>query len=385
MFALAEARSGNTGLVNYNGDYRVLASGVDTLVLAVKAPPSDMIVDGLLDARALELSAAAGEEREARAVPCGVWFLGQELLLLPRGRKSWSVVLHNEYLDVQLGRGGVSNTYAMVRLGSMFLWSRPLGQAVYEVLAFLHDWLGSHCADAVQVSEVHLARDVAGRDVGADWAAIEADLVTRAKSEAFRLKYKRLQTIQLGGRGSMLSAVLYDKVAEIAVSHKEWLYSIWDGWDGAAPVWRLEFRARRDLLRQVSISTVDDLLERLAGLWTYCTEHWVRHVAVPDGSEDSNRWRLPMSSWWSSYASAFDADCDTTVAVREVTHAADANDLLAQAAGCMLGVGGILGITDTLELGNLVLSRFDDLVQRFGGVEFAHLVELRRLRYLAGG
>lgn len=128
---------------------------------------------------------------------------------------------------------------------------------------------------------------------------------------------QHLQTINFGKFGSPLHARIYDKVAEVAVSEKFWLYDIWEsaGWsrptedhpDESQPVWRTEFSVSGDFLKHLSVPTdhgitrldarsLDDALAYIPVIWRYVTHNWLRHV---HHTEDSNPWRWPSSAWWS--------------------------------------------------------------------------------------
>lgn len=103
------------------------------------------------------------------------------------------------------------------------------------------------------------------------------------------------------GRGAML-ARLYDKTEEIKVSRKDYLRALWSakGWDGVAPVLRLEFQYRADALRQFGAQRYPGVMESLAGLWRYASEDWLR-LTVPN-PDDATRSRWPLHPLWTGIA-----------------------------------------------------------------------------------
>jgi hypothetical protein len=379
------ARLSNTGpsndkLSGNSPKLLTVASGVDTLILTVRGDVPDDLECSLADLRSSCVAGDVdtGRRSEVSPVVTPYLFFDEPLYLSPYGRKSWRYVLHNELADIQLVRGGVAGICASVRLSAAALWSRGVDLCAVEAQRFVYDLLGSEAE--VIVSELHLARDLAGRDVGEEWSDIRPCLVKRAVEVQVVDKHNRVETVNIGSRDGDVSAILYDKLSEIQVSHKLWMETIWrsNGWDSEAPVWRLEFRMRRGFLRQVGIRTVDDLLEKLGGCWEYCVEKWLRHAVPVSG--DSRRWRWPVSVWWGVYSAPFEQDEDTTAVVRDTERCAEADALLAQAAGCLIGVAAKVGLADESEAAGSVLARFADLCL-MTGLTFPQLVERRDMLY----
>lgn len=383
----SQARLSNTGLGNDNTAtlpalLKTVASGVDTVILNVRRPVPDWLVANVEQLRTAELAAAAAAEREPSPVPSGLSFVGSELHVLPHGRKSWRFVLHGEFLDLQLVRGGVANVHAQLRLSAAYLWSRPYDQALMEAVAFVSEVFGREAAEDMQVSEVHLCRDVSGLDLGAAWNDVQPNLVTRADTMTPIFKHYRLESVQVGSRSSPVSCVLYNKCKEIFASGKLWMYAIWNqnGWDGQSPIWRCEFRLKRDFLRSAAINTVPELIEKLPHCWAYCVEDWLRHVA----GEDSNVSRRQVSVWWLEYMGRFDPDSPGVPVTREVKHALDADKLVKQAAGCMVTAGALLGCVVPDDIGVVLIDRITDILE-VDGLTFEGLLKWRLSRYEGRG
>lgn len=95
-----------------------------------------------------------------------------------------------------------------------------------------------------------------------------------------------------------MAARLYDKTEEIKASGKDYLRTLWQakGWDGVAPVYRLEFQFRNEALRQFGCHRYPDVLDRLAGLWRYASEDWLR-LTIPN-ADDATRSRWPLHPLW---------------------------------------------------------------------------------------
>jgi hypothetical protein len=223
---------------------------------------------------------------------------------------------------------------------------------------FLAEFL--HIPFTLQVSEVHLCADVAG------WELSLADMpsfITRSRSKGVRLfpaeivleddeedfvspsdlrlqfAGRRLATLDFS-KGAPHACCLYDKTAEIMVSRKDWMQEVWtsNSWDGESRVTRVEFRYKRECLREMKVEEAYTFLDQIPGLWAYSTKEWLRHT-IPNG--DLNRARWPVSSLWQlvQQASFF---CDGTPAVRERRTAGDLTLLCQMIAGCSTSAAAFL-------------------------------------------
>ena len=99
--------------------------------------------------------------------------------------------------------------------------------------------------------------------------------------------------------GGNIGARLYNKRLEIEKkSRKFYIYELWlaAGWDTSKQVWRMEYEAKREVLKQLGICKLDNLLQLQTALWIYLTQDWLR-LAVPSLS-DSNQTRWPTHPLW---------------------------------------------------------------------------------------
>jgi hypothetical protein len=118
--------------------------------------------------------------------------------------------------------------------------------------------------------------------------------------------------------------------------------AVWatNGWDGASRVTRVEFRYKRDCLRELGVDDAEAFLEqrRLEQLWAYSTKSWLRHA---NPTEDSNKARWPVSPVWRlvQEATLFG---DGTPGVRERNTAGDLKLICQMMAGCSSPAGALL-------------------------------------------
>ncbi|MBF0169431.1 MAG: hypothetical protein HQL45_17645 [Alphaproteobacteria bacterium] len=121
----------------------------------------------------------------------------------------------------------------------------------------------------------------------------EQHFVTYAAKKQRFSEHDRVQTFQLG-KGEVVIRV-YDKVAEIVQqSGKSWFFDLWGQKEN---VWRVEFQARGERLKEGGIHTLQDLRDHqgdlLRGLATCHTR-----LCVPQ--DDGNRSRWPLHPLWAA-------------------------------------------------------------------------------------
>jgi len=285
-------------------------------------------------------------------------FAGEVLFIKPHGAgRQWRWILHSPSIHVDVGLGKLTHIVAKARLSSAFLWEHEIGTALTLLYGFLAEFL--QAPFRLQVSEVHLCVDVA------DWQLSLEEMsafITRSRNKGLRLfptevgedggedfvspsdmrlqfAGRRLATLDFS-KGGPHACCLYDKTTEIAVSRKHWMHEVWhsNGWDGEARVTRVEFRYKRECLREMKVEEAYAFLDQIPSLWAYSTKQWLRHT-IPN--DDPNRARWPISSLWQlvQQASFF---CDGTPAVRERRRAGDLTLLCQMIAGCSTSAAAFL-------------------------------------------
>ncbi len=174
---------------------------------------------------------------------------------------------------------------------------------------------------------------------------------------------RRLATLDFS-KGAPHACCIYDKTAEIQVSRKDWMQEVWksNGWDEDSSVTRVEFRYKRECLREMKVEEAYAFLDQIPSLWAYSTKQWLRHT-LPNG--DPNRARWPLSSLWQlvQQASFF---CDGTPAVRERRRAGDLTLLCQMIAGCSTSAAAFLTqVLPTGDDGTHFLIWFWDWLERY--------------------
>ena len=278
-------------------------------------------------------------------------FAGVVLFIKPHGAgRQWRWILHSPSIHVDVGLGKLTHIVAKARLSSAFLWEHEIGTALTLLYVFLAEFL--QVPLMLQVSEAHLCVDVTDWELSLDEMSA---FITRSRSKGLRLFHaeeshtedadlfnspsdlrlqfagRRLATLDFS-KGAPHACCVYDKTAEIAVSRKDWMHEVWisNGWDGESRVTRVEFRYKRECLREMKVEEAYAFLDQIPSLWAYSTKQWLRHT-IPTG--DPNRARWPVSPLWQLIQQA-DFFCDGAPAVRERRRAGDLTLLCQMIAGC---------------------------------------------------
>lgn len=279
---------------------RVLASGLDTLVLAidVKWRSDDLFyyLAHLKDEakeKGKELPGLLGSEEE-----CSEWLFSMR----PHGARGYEWLLTGGEFTLRIGNWmePQSMPSIMAEIRSEALWHQGPEGAVDRILRLL-DRSGASVT-SVKPSRVDLCLDITFPEEL--WSKELASYqVTRAIDTALHLRRPNLTGINVGRGG--ISARIYDKPLEIRqrASKKEWMFDIWrlkevpEGYR----IIRIEFQLRREVLKELGIDTIDDLFEYGANAWRYCTENWLKFQDRP-GKHHTQRSTVP---WWQLVQNGF--------------------------------------------------------------------------------
>lgn len=279
--APAGAPSSNTAPANRIA--HVLRSGLDSLYLSAKGQISEETQQTLDDLKARAQDAAESVQTTAQ-LP-----LGKHLFcVLDRGRRKFAYVIEDNWFSIGIGkRGNTSLPMAHAQISSEALTGCGALACADTLLEVLHQ-LGTVNSD-LTVSRADLFADFT---TTADLAAnLPTAWISRSRKRARYDEGERFTGLAFG-MGGMISARLYDKSFEILRSDKTYLRDLWRaaGWDGACPVWRMEFQVKRTALPPQLTTSVPVFVEALPMIWTYLLNEWLR-LSVPNQNDDSReRW-----------------------------------------------------------------------------------------------
>jgi hypothetical protein len=364
----------------------IVADNIDTLILNVKLRhdfPLEL-------AQQLDFLKEASQEAEEDMVS-DYTFAGERLFIKPHGAgKQWRWILHSPSLHLDVGLGKHTQIVTKARLSAAYLWATEIGDALTQLYAFLIGMLGSE--PFLQVSEAHLCVDVAGWELA---VADAAAFVTRGHRRGLRLEDEDKSSpglqINLNGRrcgtldfskGAPHSCCIYDKTKEITVSRKDWMQEVWrsNGWDGEARVTRVEFRYKRECLKELGVEEAYAFLDQIPSLWAYSTKQWLRHT-LP--TTDRNKARWPISPLWEAVQQATFFG-NGVPAVRERKTAGDLLLICQMLAGCSTTASALL--TNALPVqddGTHFLIWFMNWLEGYleqKGVSYEDITEAKRLK-----
>lgn len=309
-----------------------LLAGVDTLILNAKQPQrakgheheqdsssqegglSDLVSEELVN----ELNCWLDKAKNAgEPVPTPWVHENITLMISPHGTPTHRYLLKNGWIDLLIGPQLHNGAPARVRFSSEYLWRRGVDTALVNTHMFL--WSLFQQDMDLQPSEIHVCADMAGLHIPRHYERVFVSRaakwrpVKESQLDKPIYRYHRLETLQFSGHGSPVSVTIYNKRAEIEQKSRDkvWFYDLWKkhGWDGEAPVWRVECRLKREALHEMDIDETYQALDQVPALWSYCVGHpgqtdgWVR--MVEPNRQDSNRWRWKTTRAWETVQKAF--------------------------------------------------------------------------------
>lgn len=237
---------------------------------------------------------------------------------------------------------------------------------VAETLGLTVDW---------KVSRVDLFADFHGLDL---FAETRWDFVCKGKRRKTFEDGDDLETLYFGS-GKPVLARLYDKTKESAAKGTDWWPSVWGSdYRAGEQVWRVEFEINRAYLKDVSLSTPEEVLDAAGRLWAKLSSEWLT-LRVP--SEDSNRSRWPVSPVWEVVqAATFEDAAIGPGLVRSGQLRGDLRKLTPGAIGFMSSLAALIGARNEAELREM-LPAFVARDERVRGVSFADRVSVKRREY----
>ena len=265
---------------------KVLRAGLDTVEVSFSGAFSDEVIETLDRAKALAVD---------RDGPVSVTFGLTELQVMPKAFGYWTWRLVDPRFHIVGKRtAGSGRAVAQVRLSSFGLANEHPEMLWTLVTATLAN-LGSF--HELAVSRADVCVDIQG------WAPTPDEMrnvVTRVSYRATHGTERQIQTYQFGKKTLLR---VYNKSEELTASKKTWLRELWghaEGFDPSEDVWRIEFQAAAQVLREIGIGCADDLFSRPGAVLDYGLT-WAQ-LRVP--SKDATKTRWPEDPRWTTIRSA---------------------------------------------------------------------------------
>ncbi|MFH7322615.1 hypothetical protein [Aeromicrobium sp. JJY06] len=237
---------------------------------------------------------------------------------------------------------------------------------VVETMGLVVDW---------KVSRVDLFADFHGLDL---FAETRWDFVCKGKRRKTFEDGDDLETLYFGS-GKPVLARLYDKTKETAAKGTDWWPDVWGPeYRRGEQVWRVEFEINRAYLKDVGLSSPEEVLDAAGRLWVKLSGEWLT-LRVP--TEDSNRSRWPVSPVWEVVqAATFGDSAIGHELVRSGQLRGDLRKLTPGAIGFMSSLAALIGARNEAEFREK-LPAFVARDERVRGVSFADRVSVKRREY----
>ena len=343
---------------------RVLASGIDSLYVSFTGEVDAARLDSIeiLKVKAQEAGQAqnfATDERKA--------------LIQASGWGSYRYWLRCGDFDVFVGRGrSMPAVYA--RIASEFIHEVGPPKALADLRSFVGALLDQ--AGETTCSRVDIYADFQGWVPGAE---DYHHFITRSRRNTSHIAVHhdgRRFTGFTFGRNAMV-ARLYDKSLEIAHSGKRWMHEVWGaGLDVSAPVWRLEFQLRREVLAECSLTSPEGVLTLWPNLWAYAMQWLSLREPIPGAA----RTRWPVADVWSDLARSQGGGSHSPM-VRKRIRQHDESVLVRGLTGYASSLAAVTGVSD-LDVAMLVSRRRVGEYMDATGRDFRELVQAKRKRLI---
>lgn len=146
--------------------------------------------------------------------------------------------------------------------------------------------------------------------------------------------------------------------------------------DPSAPVWRLEFQLRREVLAECSLTTPEDAVALRQNLWAYA----MRWLSLRDPTPGATRTRWPVADVW-SHLTRWQDGVRNSPLVRKRIREHDESVLVRGLTGYASSLAAVSGVSD-LDLAMLVSRRRVAQYMNVTGRDFRDLVLAKRERRL---
>lgn len=183
-----------------------------------------------------------------------------------------------------------------------------------------------------------------------------------------------LETFYQGAKKSPIQLRIYDKGLEIQQGAAKWWFL--QVWNLLSPdrVWRTEFQVRRAALKEFGIDTLDDLHEKIGGVWQCLTTDWFSLRL----NDDSNTSRRTLHPWWQAVQGCAERFGPTMAVQRQFAgEPADSSWYIPHCAGCFRSFAACEGLDDFDEALSLFVARIRNY---WRPKNFAEAVNLQMIR-----
>ena len=343
-----------------------LATGLDRLKygLHVQWPKDQKLFDELGDSK-----------RHAQdlhtSVPLTLEGFDEDSFTMHTTGRSGGFTFHVSRADVHIffsvRKNWMETPNVWVDIGSVSCWN----PGYTEIIQMVEDIIAQYGGKILKngISETHLCVDCIGLELSQLGIQSPELWITRANKFHFFYDRREFTGISMGqseGRlgisddeqidtvGSLhesglsagegdISLRVYNKVLELKKdgSKQSVFASVWGKEEyNDEPVTRVEFQLRRPVLRQLNVNTLEDLFEKMGGVWAYCVSEWAIFCEDEPDRENRHQDRAVVHPWWLVMQS-IDWSTYVPVARQRILPQKDKYQLADQMVGCALNLAAI--------------------------------------------
>ena len=276
----------------------------------------------------------------------------------PKGQGFYSYKLECENFHICFMNREIEKTAPIhVKFLSSFLWQYNFKMAY---ILFKH-WFEN--TFQLEIFDVQISRlDVCCDTDEINFKPIDnKKFITRAKKrEIVNVDSENYEGKNFSGftiaKGSPLMCRIYNKTLEIKRSNKIWFEEIWNqyGWCGNT-VWRIEFQARRKVLKEFNINNMEDIENKIAELWTYYTFNWCTLRKI---EKDTNMSRWKIDNRWKKIQK-IDLNYNIKPLSREKIKKGDEEILLNLCLGTLTSLSAIKGYNNPVDTYKYLLDKMN--------------------------
>lgn len=365
---------------NVNSPYKVLSSGIDTLVLAINVLwETDTLFSYLADLK----SKAQGQDTEVEGILEAKNIGELKFSVKPHGSDGYEWLLTNKAFSLRIGnwRKPKSRPSIMAEIRSEALWRLGVKECVYGLITLIENYGGR--IRSTNPSRVDLCIDMIFPCK--NWKMdIISYRVTRAQKSQVYLQNDRFTGFMIGS--GKIVARAYDKPFEIERnSKKTWMYSIWDmpTIPDDQRVIRFEFQIRREALKELGIDSFNDLINHQHNLWSYCTHNWLKFM---DNRGKHHVTQRNILDWWTNVQNGYTGAQDAYPLVRGTAFRKDREQLFKQSQGLLTSLVA-LHLEETcqdgkeIDFNDLLLANYESAFNDCENESFQQKVEKKYHKY----
>ncbi len=349
-------------------EVRELVSGIDALYLSGTLPEGIELRPERF-AELLALKATAGESDLPQVIDFG----GEQFHVLAHGVDGYKVALRHDNGIVGVTDSMHRPTFRVKPLASFMHSTDPI-----EAARWFCSIVDVEAGTALEwtVSRLDLFVDIQG------YVFVDTDrhrLVCRPRHIHCRYTDGSLNNLEVGRRTSgTLCARIYNKTLQIKDKGLDYWYEVWgEAFDPTQQVWRIEIEFARQSLKELGVTTLDDLPGRTGGLWAYATQNWLR-LTVPSGDETRARWATDPV-WDVVQDATLRHDAVAVDRIRAGQQAGTVRKLLPLLNGCVTSFAAAIDADTLDEALPALIEHLEDLAD-YKGVDFSAQIRHKRAR-----